>query len=31
MQRLAFMLVRAMLLWPAGGARADLGRGVDLF
>lgn len=31
MQRLAFLLVMAMLLWPAGGARADIGRGVDLF
>ena len=31
MKRLAFLLVTAMLLWPAGGARADIGRGVDLF
>ncbi len=31
MKRLAFLLSMAMLLGPAGGVRADIGRGVDLF
>ena len=31
MKRLAFLLLTALLLGPGGGARADIGRGVDLF
>jgi hypothetical protein len=31
MKRLAFLPLTALLLGPTGGARADIGRGVDLF
>ena len=31
MKRLAFLLLLATLLTPAGNARADIGRGIDLF